>query len=349
MSQSDDTLTASSASSGPARTTRNHGKRTINLVVYAQRVNSFDEDVGKYKPFIPEAEKKVLDRFHYAGTCEWLDGFLQSVGSSLDGAFAAVFDKLKGANGLCVHYQVLQDHGFETQTFADGVTRDIVIAKAGEPPLRLSHVLAKQFDAAALQDRVFRINGQEVDMAPLCPTSQPVLFGPIQVRPAACSGIVSVTVHNNAEVDINDADIVCKLGPLLLPDHCVDDRLAAIRAALDVGARFSGTGRPLVDKASSTLQPYFLQLLKDASGMPDLPQRLRQFVVDVCEYDTDVGNAGLEFFRLVFGLNRTFLVADIGANFRTNNTKTGLFDPVRATNSILAAALPALWIGMLDA
>ena len=337
-----------------------NGDKTINFVLYATRTNALTEAVGEYScewSSVPDAEKPLLDRGHYILALEWLDGFLRSVGSSLKAACAAAFDKLTDTNGLCVHYLVLQDRGFATQTFTDGVINDIVIAKAGKPPLRLSHAIARSFDITALAGRQFRINGQLVDMQPLCPTSQPKVFGPISVQ--VPGGVVDVTVYSNKQVNIPDAAIVCKLGPLLLPEHCVNDRSASIHSMLNSqGARFwsKRDGRGVVDRPKGVLKPPFLPLILYSAGVKPADSgaaqgmpwpKLCDFVKDVCKYDSGHGD-GLDFFRFVFGMKDAYMVVDTGSKFTTNNMKTGLFDRQSATSTILAAALPAVWIGMVD-
>lgn len=332
-----------------------NGVSTINLVVFATR----DESTGKYTVFIPdfEQQKPLFDDAHYEKATKWTDAFLKSVGSSLDAAFTAVFDKLRDTNGICVHYLVLQDHGFATQTFPDGVTKDIVIAKPGEEPLRLSHELSNLFDLHSLHGRRFRINGQIVDMAPLCPTAQKKLFGPIRVVLPEASGTIMVTAYSNDKVDIPGGSIIPKLGPLLLPEHPLDDSLAAVRNMLSVGARFSGPGG-VVDKGQLALQflNFVLQAIgktvtSESAGHEVLGQKLCTLVKDVFECDAALPlqhRRGLDFLRFVFGVNQAFLVVDIGNKLTTNPTKTGLSEPMSATNRIMAASLLPVWIGLSE-
>ena len=331
------------------------GKKAVNIVVYCQRTNAMDEDAGAYETFIPKEEAEQIDPAHYEHAVKWLDGFLRSVGTSLKGAFAATFDKLKDTNGLCVHYHELQDHGFATQAFEDGVTNDIVINV--DPPLRLSHEIAKQFDVNALNGRQFRINGQVVDLKPLCPTAQPKIFGPFTVT--VPGGTVSVTLYSNDHVDIADGAIICKFGDLLLSEHIQDDGLASIRMTLKPGARFSGnTGFTMTNRGALT--PAFLNMVLAAAGKKDtmnmsasqlalqLPQRLREFVKETCELDAAQG-FGRDWLRMLFGLQHAYIVVDVGHKFTTNSFKTGLFDPLAASHAILEKALIPLWIARCDA
>ena len=334
---------------------KHQGKDAVNIIVYCQRTNALEDGAGKYETFIPEEEELNIDPAHYEHALKWLNGFLRSVGTSLEGAFAATFDKLKDTNGLCVHYHALQDHGFATQPFEDGVANDIVINVT--PPLRLSHEIAKQFDVNALNGRQFRINGQVVDLRPLCPTAQPVIFGPFPVT--VPGGMVNVTLHSNDDVDIADGAIVCKFGDLLLSDHILDDGLATIRTALQPGARFSGnSGFTMTNR--SALTPGFLQMVLAAAGKKvepgrsatqmatQLPQRLRDFVKEICELD-NAQRTGLDWLRMLFGLQHAYIVVDVGRKFTTNSFKTGLFDPLAASHAILEKALIPLWIARCDA
>jgi hypothetical protein len=115
----------------------------------------------------------------------------------------------------------LQDHGFATQTFTDGLTNDIFIKPTvvpGEPvlkPVRLSEEISDQFDVSALQGRQFRINGQVVDLRPLCPTAQPLLAGGIEAKlPDGKSAKISVYSNADVKLPIDFGAIVWKLGPL---------------------------------------------------------------------------------------------------------------------------------------
>ena len=341
------------------------GTVALDIVVFARRDNSMDKDHGLYSP-VYLAEEEPLEAF-YDYTLKWLDGFLNSVGSSLSKAFAAAFDNLKDTNGLCVHYIVLQDHGFATQTFTEGVSKDIIIkatAEPGEPepPLvRLSHELSDQFDVHALGGRQFRINGEVVDVRPLCPTAQPLLAGGIAAK-LPDGGSVDVAVYSNAtrQVPIDPRTIVWKLGCLLLPEVHKDAGLEAVRFALANDARFSGSGSGVkagvVDRARGVVTPYFLKVLLDAAGVqstgPGAPKELpwpalRQFVKDVNELDAEQRGHGLNFFRIVFGLDDAFLVVNVGRHFPTNNNKTGLFDPMKESKKVMTA-LPDIWTALAE-
>ena len=232
------------------------GSKAFNNILYFKRSNPLSEAVGAYEKDIPAAEQSKIDEAHYDFSVKYFADFMKSdaVKSSFADVFVATFDRLKDVNGMCVHYVVLQDHGFATQTFADGVTNDIIIRAAaiqGEdapPPLRLSHEIAKLFDVNALQGRKFRINGQTVDMKPMCPTSQPKVFGPITVQlPKEGKdyvGTARVTMYSNKSVPIDDAAVIIKYGPLLLPEHYQGERLVTIRADLGRSRRALFGRRP---------------------------------------------------------------------------------------------------------
>ena len=335
------------------------GSLAVDIVIFARRENALDEAAGTYGAQYL-AEEDPVEAF-YDFTLKWLDGYLKSVGSSLSAAFAAAFDKLKDTNGMCVHYIVLQDHGFATQTFAEGVKKDIVIeatAAPGEPKaplLRLSHELSDQFDLNALGGRQFRINGEVVDMRPLCPTARPVLAGGIAAK-LPDGGAADVTVYGNADLKLplDPGTVAWKLGSILLPEVHKDAGLEAIRSALTHNARFAGDRGVLVDRPRGVVTPWFLKLLLDAAGVassgPGAPKELpwpalRQFVKDVNEVDAAQKGAGLNIFRVVFGLDDAFMVVDVGRHFPTNNNKTGLFDPMKESKKVMTA-LPEIWTAL---
>ena len=327
------------------------GDEALDPVVFLKRVNGMDKANGIYDKDFPQDVAAVVDKAHYLFSLDWLDDFLKSVGSSLPDVYAAAFDKLKGVNGLCIHYLVQKDGGFVNQTFSDGpgVLNDIVIpaTMAGEPPLRLSHEISDQFDCNALLGRVFRINGQVLDMRPLCPTAQPVIKDCIPLT-LADGKVIKIAVHSNADVavPIDCGAVVWKLGGLLLPEVNKDLNLEAVRGMLNNDARFP----KLVDKKRGAVSRDFLKaLLHAASAAPagnDLPwQTLRTFVKDVSELDTEQSAQGLKFLRHVFGLDYSFLVADIGTAFTTNNNKTGVNDSKAETKKVMQA-LPDIWMAL---
>ena len=131
-----------------------------------------------------------------------------------------------------------------------------------------------------------------------------------------------------------------------------------MRFALFNDARFSGAGYGskggLVDRAKGVLTPYFLQLLLQAAGIPasgpgaptTLPwEDLRAFIKKINELDADQKGQGLEFLRLVFGLDYAYLVVDAGRHFPTNPNKTGVNDPVKESKKVMTA-LPAIWTAL---